>query len=433
MSISLSLQTFGQEREYPKVGDICPDFSFEDVLYNKNRYISLKELKGQFVILDFWSVGCGACIKGFPLLNKIQNQYKTEITVILVGMHENNRNTKAFYEKYRKKHQLDLTVAFDSIESKKFVYGIIPHILLIDRNGIIKAITNSVSENMIERFVNDESFDFYDASYSGVKKRLTEVDQSKPLLINGNGGADTSYLFRSIIAKWSPGLGEPNYMDIEPFIFSNKGRYQTTAVSIANLYQLAYFGTTDVANNYPDSYDNPDIMAIDSSIFEVDFATGKGLYNYCIEVPSDKSTKEFIMKVMKNDLENYFALKGEIIEKALPCLKLIVSNKSRISQSNKLSNKYEVQWNKEFSDNFIKNASIKDLITSLKYGLSEKIPIFDYTGISNKVSIFVKGDIDDIYNLKRELRKNGLDLVSTTEILKVLRIRDFTSANPDVN
>lgn len=40
--------------------------------------ISLNSLKGQYVLLDFWFIGCGACIQSIPMLNELQNKFSND-------------------------------------------------------------------------------------------------------------------------------------------------------------------------------------------------------------------------------------------------------------------------------------------------------------------------------------------------------------------
>ncbi len=40
--------------------------------------VPLSRFKGQYVILDFWSTGCGACIRTFPKVQEVYDRYKSE-------------------------------------------------------------------------------------------------------------------------------------------------------------------------------------------------------------------------------------------------------------------------------------------------------------------------------------------------------------------
>jgi len=52
----------------------------------KNQHgknIKLSELRGQVVLLSFWSSQCGTCIKQFSKLDKLHEQFRTKVLSIL--------------------------------------------------------------------------------------------------------------------------------------------------------------------------------------------------------------------------------------------------------------------------------------------------------------------------------------------------------------
>jgi len=51
----------------PKVGDVAPDFQLTMIDGTK---ITLEELRGQVVVLNFWATWCGPCKRELPLLDK---------------------------------------------------------------------------------------------------------------------------------------------------------------------------------------------------------------------------------------------------------------------------------------------------------------------------------------------------------------------------
>jgi len=51
----------------PKVGDVAPDFQLTMIDGTK---ITLDQLRGQVVVLNFWATWCGPCKRELPLLDK---------------------------------------------------------------------------------------------------------------------------------------------------------------------------------------------------------------------------------------------------------------------------------------------------------------------------------------------------------------------------
>src|SRR6187551_3633773 len=64
----------------------APDFTGADGWLNTAKPISIKDLKGQVVILDFWTYCCINCMHVFPDLKYLENKYK-EQPFVVVGVH----------------------------------------------------------------------------------------------------------------------------------------------------------------------------------------------------------------------------------------------------------------------------------------------------------------------------------------------------------
>lgn len=68
----------------PKQGSAeqAPDFFFTDT---KKRYESLRSFEGKVVLLNFWASWCPPCIKEFPILLDIAEQYPDNVVFIALS------------------------------------------------------------------------------------------------------------------------------------------------------------------------------------------------------------------------------------------------------------------------------------------------------------------------------------------------------------
>lgn len=66
-----------------KTGDSIPNEEFIDI--NGNRH-SLSELRGKWVLLDFWSSGCYSSIMAFAELKKFQDEYADQVVVVSLSL-----------------------------------------------------------------------------------------------------------------------------------------------------------------------------------------------------------------------------------------------------------------------------------------------------------------------------------------------------------
>lgn len=79
-----------------KLKETLPNFSLADLEGNQ---VTLDELKGDYVLLNFWFVGCKPCIMEMPELNEIVEEFEPQgIHFLAIGL-DNADRTEAFLEK----------------------------------------------------------------------------------------------------------------------------------------------------------------------------------------------------------------------------------------------------------------------------------------------------------------------------------------------
>lgn len=66
------------------IGDEVPDREFKVVNYSK-PYIKLSDLRGKWLILDFWSSGCGSCIAAMPMLERLQQHFGNQVNILPIN------------------------------------------------------------------------------------------------------------------------------------------------------------------------------------------------------------------------------------------------------------------------------------------------------------------------------------------------------------
>lgn len=78
-----------------KIGDKLPDIPLGKVINNNTGKTRFSEFKGKLVILDFWATSCISCIKAFPKMQALQNEFGDKIQIFLVNPWESEEQIKS--------------------------------------------------------------------------------------------------------------------------------------------------------------------------------------------------------------------------------------------------------------------------------------------------------------------------------------------------
>jgi peroxiredoxin len=119
-------------QKIPQEGMNAPDFSVKDVHGDE---VSFADLKGKVVVLNFWFIGCPACIAETPKLNELKAKFADEPDAVFLALtYEPTGKVKHYLSRER----FDYRVAGDADEAmKKFVFSGYPKNIVIGRDGKI--------------------------------------------------------------------------------------------------------------------------------------------------------------------------------------------------------------------------------------------------------------------------------------------------------
>ncbi len=124
----------------------APDFELMDL--NGNT-VSLKDLHGKVVFLDFWATWCGPCLASFPTMQRVLDKYKSNKDVVFLFVNTMEKSMDGNQRKEKivqilKKNKLNFQVLLDQQVNGKYdlvnrfkVSGI-PAQFVIDKKGQVR-------------------------------------------------------------------------------------------------------------------------------------------------------------------------------------------------------------------------------------------------------------------------------------------------------
>ena len=127
----------GANRVGGEVGNQAPDFTLKKV--GSEEKLTLGDLRGKTVLVDFWDTWCPPCREALPHLQELSQTYGDDLVVVGVAL---GQEGEAKVEAFTAKHGLTfemvvwdkdpaLIQAFGGIQS-------IPTTFLIDSDGVIR-------------------------------------------------------------------------------------------------------------------------------------------------------------------------------------------------------------------------------------------------------------------------------------------------------
>jgi thiol-disulfide isomerase/thioredoxin len=108
----------------------------------ENTPICLEQLRGKYVLLDFWGTWCKPCIASIPDLKKMRNGFtNSELEIISVAKDDNLEKVKEYIKRYEMNwahlQEANNNTSDINVLTTIFKVNVYPTTILIDKNGFI--------------------------------------------------------------------------------------------------------------------------------------------------------------------------------------------------------------------------------------------------------------------------------------------------------
>lgn len=118
--------------------EMAPDFTLMNL---DGDFITLSDLRGNVVVIDFWATWCSPCLKSFPNLHEVVERNEEQgVVLLLVSLDKTAKRARDYL--VENGYETD-NVLWESLEASREVkelFGVvgIPRTFIIDREGFIQ-------------------------------------------------------------------------------------------------------------------------------------------------------------------------------------------------------------------------------------------------------------------------------------------------------
>lgn len=142
-----------QRKKQAVEGGQAPDFSLNDL---DGVEVSLSNLRGKIVLLEFWATWCPPCRESIPAMNELYKKYNDKGLVLLGISVDKGQNIAEDIRAFIREYSIKYPIAIDS-KNVNTLYGVysIPTLILIDKAGKVALKNIGFSPEMEKRLSSE--------------------------------------------------------------------------------------------------------------------------------------------------------------------------------------------------------------------------------------------------------------------------------------
>lgn len=388
-SLLLSAQARSQSLT---VGDKVPEITLSNSILPGSpnmivKNVALQNFANKAVILDFWATWCGPCIASMPKYEAFQKKYADQLQVIGVT-HETVKRIQSFV----RNRPVGFMLAVDTASAlrKYFEYRSIPHVVLIGKDGTVKAIAHSedVTDAVINSLIAGREVSL------PLKKDKVDFDVEE----NDYFKADPSTRESFNIQPGIPGLGSMSIIGKGAFAKRRVSMFNFTIDGLYRMaYQVSYYRTH---------------LEVDPAIFEYRNDKNK----YCVDVIVPVAG-DGLYTYMQQQLPRHFDIKARWQKKKMPVTVLKrTEGPLTIKPSAEENDLYSGSGN-HFNGDGVTMASLANYLEN--FGIVQ-MPVVDETNLGGRYTLQLEWQPEKKGHMQEVLRNAGFELVKAEREIDVL-------------
>jgi len=381
--LMISIVSCKKENKIAEIGKQVPNYTFKSILNSNKKQLSIRNLKGKIIILEFWATWCGPCIPAMKKLDSLQAEFKDDLEVIAISSENKER-----LEKFIKSTNTNLKIVSDTSHISTFKYKVIPHSIIIDRNGVVRAITSPENIN---------------------KEVLNKLISKNEISLNLK---DDFYIDPTLKVKTIKSISNPDYtIELKSFEQQRRGIKYLTDIDGEN-NGIEMWNRT-IPALYMTLFDLPSYKRIifKDSLSKNDFPFKKE-HRFSLRIQTSKHYKNDWKQLGITILNENFDVNAKMNVDTLDCY--VLKNIDHIiKESNSAKSEYMFMGT-IFKTKKIKMSQLAEYLENFT-----SIPVLDKTNLNGKYDIEFEWQEDDPKTLYNELKKYGLKIEKSNKKLPV--------------
>src|SRR5437867_4307714 len=124
-------------------GQAAPRFELSDL---DGQTVSLAQLRGKIVMLDFWATWCAPCRISMPILDKLQREFSNDMVLLAVNLLEPRDLVREYVARQNVRSRVLLDPEGNVM--RQYESESIPMQVIIDQEGIVQLVNIGLSPRM---------------------------------------------------------------------------------------------------------------------------------------------------------------------------------------------------------------------------------------------------------------------------------------------
>lgn len=416
--------SYHKEVKALNIGDQVPDIQFENVINYKSKTAKLSDFKGKLIILDMWSTWCTSCIAAFPKMELLQKKFKDKIQILLVNPHDakfdSEDKIKSVLQRQKKRTGFYPTLPIpigDSILNVLFPHQTVPHIVLIDPNLNVMAITesNEITTDNIQTILDGNQISIKEKKDELVDYDFTNHTLSE-FLYETKANIKIPTIYSSTLIKgYNKNLKAQN--GVRWIVNDSKDQVYTGHYLINHtlfqIYQSVY-------PNLQKYHSNRIFIEISNFQKKQEFTHDTSFYSLDAVLPA--TTFKKMLECTQGELEKIFHTTVKIEKRKIKCL-VLKSNVGIHKFLTKGGERY-MSIDDENLNKYISNYSVDNLINEFNHNLNK--PLINETAINYSIDIRLSYDfsLKNKISIIKTLKRLGFSIIEEEKEIEVAVIMD---------